>query len=1101
MTTRVADAEVRERFACELDRNFSVIASAGSGKTRAISDRIVQIAKHRHAREWLPQLVVVTYTNRAADEMQQRTRQQILEERLPLDVIEAFNRAFFGTIHSFCVKLLATYGHHLGIPANLELVTDDDDLWNEFVQKQTTIGRSLSDENRRALLRHMQVRQVMELARRYDVDLTSVAQPDMPCPDCDFSDVYRAVEKRATNIPQAKELLKDWEKRWRRTDEFVPWPPCATIAREFTQKWREAFRPLREWVNACALCVAAEVQRDYREFRLERGAVSYADQVALAAELLRLPEVAQKVREKNYRVILDEAQDTDPQQFFVLLEIARRSDNDDPARPGVAPYQPRPRPSHFCMVGDFQQSIYRDPQDLAHYRELHESLIATGAAEELKFSVTFRLDQAQLDFVNATFANILNNTEGQVEFVELTPRPDVLPGQVIRFELAWKTGVPAVSADERLARRTGNHRARSPTAEIGKLPDFHELSEIQRAPIESRQLAQWIHEAGLQGLRARSWSQVAILCPRKAWLRPLQDALTAPDVDLPVEVQSESEREAEQPAYAWLTALLAIMVDPHASYEIVGVLREVFGVSDTELARFAQGDGAKFQIAEKTRSRGLVADTLNNLVRLRDRLPQQPLFTVVQEIVCVTQLRERLHSLPPSEFGDTSAELERLLSAAAAAETQKGSMSDFAQALRRKFHATRETHVSTADAIQLITAHKAKGSEWDAVIVPFFAREVRLGTTHYPRIVQTKPAQIVLDAADWEEFKDDAKRVQRQEMERLLYVALTRARHTLVLASDHELFHGARGQVHTDTQLKWLQTDTGEANAEVASAMATDAVSCRETASRQSEARAEEVHDSLSALRLETGWVDIARQKAAGVIETMSPSEFSPEEQMKPLETADVWMELEPELRRPRSENPAIRYGLWWHDFVQKLPWFQAALANDADTAPWLQSSEFTAWEKAFSASVMSSPDPARSKREWEMLKKHFASDADFRRRITATVVHPEMPFFWRMDQSKCLEGIVDLALFNGDKALILDWKTNRIAPDRIDNLRALYRPQIAAYWKAVSEMTGLPVAAGIYSTSIGQFVEYDSDELAAQWEQVSHLPPAHLIGEVTQFG
>src|SRR5438874_7880432 len=106
MTTRIADAEARERFACELDRNFSVIASAGSGKTRAITDRVVEIAKDRHALEWLPQLVVVTYTNRAADEMQQRTRQQILEAGLSLDVIEAFNRTFFGTIHAFCMKLL-----------------------------------------------------------------------------------------------------------------------------------------------------------------------------------------------------------------------------------------------------------------------------------------------------------------------------------------------------------------------------------------------------------------------------------------------------------------------------------------------------------------------------------------------------------------------------------------------------------------------------------------------------------------------------------------------------------------------------------------------------------------------------------------------------------------------------------------------------------------------------------------------------------------------------------------------------------------------------------------------------------------------------------
>ena len=164
--TAIADEAARQRFAHELDRNFSGIASAGSGKTRAITERILEIAKQGHrALEWLPQLVVVTYTNRAADEMQQRTRQRILEAGLPLEIVEAFGRAYFGTIHAFCMKLLATYGHRLGLPARLETITDDDDLWNEFVQQQTEIGHSLGHKNRRPLLRLMQARQLMELGR------------------------------------------------------------------------------------------------------------------------------------------------------------------------------------------------------------------------------------------------------------------------------------------------------------------------------------------------------------------------------------------------------------------------------------------------------------------------------------------------------------------------------------------------------------------------------------------------------------------------------------------------------------------------------------------------------------------------------------------------------------------------------------------------------------------------------------------------------------------------------------------------------------------------------------------------------------------------
>src|SRR5882757_2179596 len=94
------DQSDRDRFTKELDRNFSVVASAGSGKTRAITDRVLEIARAPNALEILPRLVVVTFTNRAADEMQQRTRQALLEENLRQEVQTAFNRTFFGTIHS-----------------------------------------------------------------------------------------------------------------------------------------------------------------------------------------------------------------------------------------------------------------------------------------------------------------------------------------------------------------------------------------------------------------------------------------------------------------------------------------------------------------------------------------------------------------------------------------------------------------------------------------------------------------------------------------------------------------------------------------------------------------------------------------------------------------------------------------------------------------------------------------------------------------------------------------------------------------------------------------------------------------------------------------
>lgn len=1033
--TSIADEKARRRFASELDANFSVIASAGSGKTRAITDRIVEIASdQQRAADRLPQLVVVTYTNRAADQMQQRTRQQILEAGLPLETVEAFGRAFFGTIHAFCMKLLAIYGHRLGLPARLETITDDDDLWNEFVQQQTTIGRSLGDGNRRVLLRLMQARQLMELARNQDHSFASTP-PKTRCPECDFSKVEAAIETaQAKNIPKAKAQLHDWIERWRKSDEFAPWPSCATTEKEFVRRWREAFRPLREWVSACASSVAAEVQHDYRDFRLARGAITYADQVELAKELLRLPDVAKRIREKNYRVIVDEAQDTDPGQFFILLEVARPP---DAAGLYLQDRKSPPRPGHFSMVGDFQQSIYRDPHDLAHYRELHRTLIETRAAGELKFSVTFRLDRAQLEFVNATFAKILNDAEGQVNFVELSPRPEILPGQVIRFELG---------ADIDL-----------------------KLTETQRARIEARRLAEWIREAGLEKLRARSWHQVAILCPRKTWLSALRDALLGEQI--PVEVQSENDRQAEQPAYAWLTALLAIMVDTNASYEIVGVLREIFGLSDDELAGFAKGDGYKFQIERRTKGRGLVADTLNLLAQIRETLPHQPLFSAVSEIVRMTQLRERLRTLPREQCGDSVNELEKRLSAAASAEAQHSSLADLALTLRRNFDTIRDTEPAEADAIQLITAHKAKGSEWDAVIVPFLAREARLGATGaYPRIIAGEQPQIAFDYSDFADVKEELERVQRQEMERLLYVALTRARHTLVLALDSDFFRGAKGQVHSDTQLKWLKADAGEPNAEAIAAASAGANACAETAAHHKGRQSEPVLESLRALRLETGWIDVARKKAITIIEAVNPSQFTREKEAAETPSTEEWIEIEPELRPPRIDNPATRYGVWWHNFAEQIEW----------------RSESKTWDGIFERNIATSPDVARSKREWRLLRKQIESSDGLARHLRdASLVRQELPFLWRIN-GKCLEGIVDLALFNQKEVFILDWKTKRIATDKIDTLRDLYRPQMAAYWRAISTLVNAHVSAAIYSTTNGQLAIYDDNELTTEWQRLA---------------
>src|SRR6266699_3644209 len=684
------DQSARARCASELGRNFSVVASAGSGKTTAITQRVLSIARSPNAADTLPHLVVVTFTNRAADEMQQRTRQALLQENLREEVQTAFNHAFFGTIHSFCMKLLTDFGHYLGLPAPLELVTEDGDLWQEFAQNQTRIGRSLGDKDRAMLLRFVQARDLMELARRAGSAALCVP-PLSSCPTLDFAEVYSQSDKGKgnDNISKSQAELREWERRFVGDWEYLRWPVCFTAANaRFTELWQEKFAPLRKWI-----CVAADVQRDYLDFRLDHGLVSYGDQIALAEELLQHPVAAQRIREESFRVILDEAQDTEPLQFSVLLEATR-----PPEAKGLWLQERHlgPRPGHFCMVGDFQQSIYWHRADWNYYRAVHEALISDKNGESLEFAVTFRLDQKQLDFVNETFREILNNKDGQVRFVELQPRPEILPGKVIR--------VPLVAKE--------------------LLPEGKRLKDYQKARIEAGYLARWIKDTGLRKLSADSWREVAILCPRKAWLQTMAAALRR--VGLPVAIQSERDVKGDSPTYAWLTGLLTIMTDPLNAYEIVGVLREIFGASDHDLAVFSEGQKARFRIDEILSATGRISSLLRTLAEIRQRAEGLALFDAVTLIIEQTQLRQRLLLLPATEFGDLARELDALLAQTAEAEANGMILPAFAEQLRNDFASLRAVRFSADDnAIQLITTHKAKGSEWQAVVVPFLARDLR----------------------------------------------------------------------------------------------------------------------------------------------------------------------------------------------------------------------------------------------------------------------------------------------------------------------------------------------------------------------------------------
>jgi DNA helicase-2/ATP-dependent DNA helicase PcrA len=108
-----------------------VIAGAGSGKTRVLTERIAHLVVERGARPH--EILAFTFTNRAAREMKER-----LEKNHP----GITDRLWVGTFHATGVRILRAEGERIGIRARFSIYDADDsaDLVKEILSKQVVLG-------------------------------------------------------------------------------------------------------------------------------------------------------------------------------------------------------------------------------------------------------------------------------------------------------------------------------------------------------------------------------------------------------------------------------------------------------------------------------------------------------------------------------------------------------------------------------------------------------------------------------------------------------------------------------------------------------------------------------------------------------------------------------------------------------------------------------------------------------------------------------------------------------------------------------------------------------------------------------------------------
>ncbi|RMH28971.1 MAG: ATP-dependent helicase [Planctomycetota bacterium] len=480
----------------------------------------------------------------------------------------------------------------------------------------------------------------------------------------------------------------------------------------------EEFRPL------------AEVYAEFDARRLAAGLLLFDDDVNLAARLIREHDLCRAIlRDETRHIVVDEFQDWSPAQIALLSLLAPA----DAARP----------PDLF-VVGDDDQAIYafRGADD----RALERFARAWPDHAEILLTGNYRSGERIIAASNAMIARAGERYRPDKSIRVADGSAAEQPGAVEALELPSRADLPRAVAALILADRAGTGRAWSDYAVIVRTHDRADEIALglaaYDAPVRSSRTPAPIDDAAVKDLFA--WAR---LLADPGHTPSLQRLLVRPPVSLDPDAAADVVRGARARPRTDAGALGAA----RAAAERHPAVADFVARYDA-LARFAAEHDALAAL------RRIVDDArLLHVEALDAESRARRVEAVVGALRFAQDKQPRLE--PP---GDLRAFLRHF-----------DALDPKEQTLRLTDDGADDPPDEDADGVAVLTAHAAKGLEFDTVIVA----DVRI-RTGFPSL-ERAPDRLALPEA----LTGRARASHDDEERRLFYVACTRARRRLTLVA------------------------------------------------------------------------------------------------------------------------------------------------------------------------------------------------------------------------------------------------------------------------------------------------------------------------------
>lgn len=763
-------------------------ANAGSGKTSVLVERFARmVAEDGIAPD---AILAITFTEKAAGELRARVRQRLLE-RGDRDAARAIEGAWISTVHAFCLRLLRAHAVTAGLDPDFTILDESSardlraEAWRGALQgfldedgpgaldlaaaygpdKLHEEITAVHDQLRSAgqtrprlpvpyppaagdrtalMLAHADA--VAELAAAGDGKTVGAARRALAA----CGEMLAAPEP--ADGPAAAELAAAAFKAG--NTKALKAEPCARyldVLEAYARSWRD-----RHAADAVTLLdrLLSRFAGAYAAAKRAASVLDFDDLELRARDLLRdHPPIRARYGERFARVMVDEFQDSNPLQteLFALLTAER---------------------GELVVVGDERQSIYGFRHaDVEVFRERRAALAPQGAVAVL--SANFRSDPAILDAVNVAFTPVFDG-----DFAPLVAGRGDAPG----------TAAPPVELLLTDAKAWEDEAADG--VALGELP-----AAARWRHAEARLLAQRIADLVAEGT-------------------PPQDivVLVRGLGDLPVYERAIEDRGLSVLATGgrgyWgrqvvldLCGWLAALANPRDELALYGVLASpLVGLSSDGLWHVARAGSTRLweSIAAGEARARLRDDDRDRLDRFAARFAHErtllahvSLETLLERIIDAADYDLHVLSLPGG--ARRLANVHKLLRLAAAQAGVGADVRAFADHAKAEFEAdARESdapvELSGTSAVRVMTIHAAKGLEFPVVCVADLGR--RQVNQFGDLLVDGGRVGLRLRdldggmaaALEYDELRAGRQAAQAAEEERIAYVAMTRAERRLVLS-------------------------------------------------------------------------------------------------------------------------------------------------------------------------------------------------------------------------------------------------------------------------------------------------------------------------------